>query len=81
MTKSSRKSARNGTIGLNDRPRADFARHDEVITIDAAPFQYLVTAAILAATAFRLRDQDGLTEALRLLVQAVRPFEVDPTVD
>jgi hypothetical protein len=37
----------------------------------------LVSTAILATTAFRLRDQDGLTLALRLLVGAVRPFESD----
>ncbi len=78
MTISNRKSARNGTRGLSDRPQADFLQRNEVCTLDQAPFQSLVTAAILAATAFRLRDQDGLTEALRRLVQAVRPFEVDP---
>lgn len=79
MTTSDRKSARNGTKGLSDRPQADFLREDDVSTLDHAPFQSLITTAILAATAFRLRDQDGLTEALRRLVQAVRPFEVDPT--
>lgn len=84
MPRSSRKSARNGTIGLHERPQADFRRNDDTTsTIDAsaldyAPFQSLITAAILAATAFRLRDQEGLTEALRRLVQAVQPFEVDP---
>ncbi len=79
MTTSDRKSARNGTNGLSDRPRADFLRENDVSTLNTAPFQSLVTTAILAATAFRLRDQDGLTEALRRLVHAVRPFEVDPT--
>lgn len=81
MTRSSKKSARNGTIGLRERPQAEFRRNDDVSTLDDAPFQALVTTAILAATAFRLRDQDGLTEALRLLVQAVQPFEADQTVD
>jgi hypothetical protein len=79
MATSNRKSARNGTNGLNDRPQADFLQENDASTLDYAPFQSLITTAILAATAFRLRDQDGLTEALRLLVQAVRPFEVDPT--
>ena len=78
MTTSSRKSVRNGTIGLNDRPSAEFVQKNDVITIDDASFQFLVTTAILATTAFRLRDQDGLTQALRLLVYAVRPFEGDP---
>ena len=78
MTRSSRKSARNGTIGFHERPQAEFRRTDDV-SADYAPFQSLITSAILAATAFRLRDQDGLTEALRRLVRAVQPFEVDPT--
>ncbi len=79
MTTPDRKSARNGTKGLSDRPQADFLQENDVQALDYAPFQSLITTAILAATAFRLRDQDGLTEALRRLVQAVRPFEVDPT--
>jgi hypothetical protein len=35
----------------------------------------LSSAAVLAATAFRLRDRDALTEALRLLVQATEAWE------
>jgi hypothetical protein len=35
----------------------------------------LISAAVLAATAFRLRDRDALTEALRLLVQATEAWE------
>ena len=81
MTISNRKSARNGTRGLSDRPQADFLQKDEVSILDHASFQSLVTAAVLAATAFRLRDQDGLTEALRRLVLAVQPFEAKPTED
>ena len=38
----------------------------------------LVGAALLAATAFRLRDEDGLSDALRRLVQALVPFEDHP---
>lgn len=79
MSPSSRHSARNGTPGLNDRPAADFHPSTSVSAIDDPSLQSLITAAVLAATAFRLRDQDGLTEALRLLVQAVRPFEVEST--
>ncbi|MEM9629587.1 MAG: hypothetical protein AAGA21_25435 [Pseudomonadota bacterium] len=81
MTISDRKSARNGTRGLNDRPQADFLQMGEASILDHASFQSLVTTAILAATAFRLRDQDGLTESLRRLVLAVQPFEVTPTED
>jgi hypothetical protein len=35
----------------------------------------VITASLLVATAFRLRDQDGLLSALRLLVEATRTFE------
>lgn len=75
MTKPSSKSALDNTIGLNDRPGADFRRDEQADTADYAPFQPLITTAILATTAFRLRDDEALTEALRRLVQAVRPFE------
>ncbi|MEM7043753.1 MAG: hypothetical protein AAF543_13160 [Pseudomonadota bacterium] len=78
MSSFDRKRVRNGTIGLDDQPRAAFVRDDDVSTFDDASFQRLITSAILAATAFRLRDHDGLTEALRMLVDAVKPFEVDP---
>jgi hypothetical protein len=44
---------------------------------DDASVESLVTAAVLVATAFRLRDHDGLTKSLRLLVDAVRPFEAE----
>jgi hypothetical protein len=35
----------------------------------------LISAAVLAATAFRLRDRDALTEGLRLLAQATQAWE------
>ena len=81
MTTPSRKSVRNGTIGLNDRPKADFVQNHDASIIDSEPFESLITTAILASTAFRLRDHEGLTCALRRLVQAVRPFESDPSND
>ena len=37
--------------------------------------QPLISAAVLAATAFRLRDNDGLVSALRILVGATRTLE------
>ncbi len=56
--------------------------------LDAAPFvdvavpagdadaeDGLVTAAVLAATAFRMKDMDGLLTALRSLVAAVERYE------
>ena len=35
----------------------------------------MISAAVLAATAFRLRDQRGLVSALRLLVRATTWLE------
>ena len=37
--------------------------------------QPVISAAVLAATAFRLRDNDGLVSALRILVGATRTLE------
>jgi hypothetical protein len=77
MTRSRRSSERDVASGLSERPQADFLPNQATNVIDDASFESLVTTAILATTAFRLRDQDGLTMALRLLVEAVRPFEAD----
>lgn len=81
MSPSTRRNVRNGTIGLNDRPQADFVRKNEACGLDDPSIQSLITTAVLAATAFRLRDQDGLTDALRRLVRAVQPFEANPAED
>ncbi len=42
---------------------------------DADPENGLLTAAIMTATAFRMKDMDGLLLALRTLVAAVDRFE------
>jgi hypothetical protein len=52
---------------LHDRHRAS--------ATDAAAVERLISAALLATTAFRLRDHDGLTGAMRGLVRAIQPFE------
>ena len=44
---------------------------------DVDPHEHLVTAALLAATAFRLKDAEGLVVALRQLVHAVGSFTGD----
>ncbi len=75
MSKSRKTSARDGSFGLNDRQAPDFRHQGQIQAADYTPFEPLITTAILTATAFRLRDDDALTEALRMLVQAVRPFE------
>ncbi|MGI9437423.1 MAG: hypothetical protein ACR2Q4_21790 [Geminicoccaceae bacterium] len=77
MTKPTSMSAPKKTIGLSDRPFADF-RHDQLVdTTEETTIQPLITAAILVTTAFRMRDQTALIQGLRRLVRAVRPFEVD----
>ena len=37
--------------------------------------QPVISASLLVATAFRLRDQEALLSALRILVRAMRLFE------
>lgn len=44
---------------------------------DLDPHERLVTAALLAATAFRLKDGEGLVYALRQLVVAVGHYTGD----
>ena len=77
MTKPRKTSVRNGLSGLNDQQAADFRHEMHVQSADYKPFETLISAAILAATAFRLKDQDALIQALRRLVRAVRPFETE----
>ena len=51
--------------------------HDQNIALRAEldEVQPVISAAVLAATAFRLRDQHGLVSALRLLVRATTWLE------
>lgn len=79
MTKPTSMSAHEKAIGLSDRHPADFS-HDQYSSLsDSEPYQPLITSAILATTAFRMRDDAALVEALRMLVRAVKPFESDPS--
>ncbi len=81
MTKPSRMSAGQETIGLSERQNADFCHDHPSDTLSDDPYQPLITTAILATTAFRMRDDEALVEAMRLLVRAVKPFESDPCGD
>jgi hypothetical protein len=82
MTKSSSLSVNNKpTIGLSDRHGADFSHDHPSSLTDGEPYQPLITSAILATTAFRMRDDTALIEALRLLMRAVKPFESDFSVE
>ncbi len=77
MKKPSRMSVSKEAIGLSDRPCSDFSYDQPSDTAKGEPCQRLITSAILATTAFRMRDDAALTEALRMLVRAVKPFESD----
>ena len=55
------------SAALQRRSTALPAQRDEV--------EAVISAALLAATAFRLRDRQGLLSALRMLVRATRSFE------
>jgi hypothetical protein len=43
--------------------------------------QPVISAAVLAATAFRMRDNDGLVSALRILVGATETLEEQRACD
>ena len=62
----------------DDDGLARLQRENARLRAELDQIEPLIGAALLAATAFRLRDQDGLNEALRRLVQALVPFEDHP---
>jgi hypothetical protein len=57
-------------LGIPDLQEQNVALRAELDEV-----QPVVSAAVLAATAFRLRDQSGLVSALRLLVRATTWLE------
>lgn len=60
----------------DDRPIiADLHRQTRALRSELDEVQPLISAAVLAATAFRLRDNDGLVSALRILVGATKTLE------
>jgi hypothetical protein len=54
---------------------ADLHRQTRALRSELDEVQPLISAAVLTATAFRLRDNDGLVSALRILVGATRTLE------
>ena len=54
---------------------ADLHRQTRALRSELDEVEPLISAAVLAATAFRLRDNDGLVSALRILVGATRTLE------
>jgi hypothetical protein len=60
----------------SDHPTfADLHRQTRALRSELDEVQPLISAAVLAATAFRMRDNDGLVSALRILVGATRTLE------
>jgi hypothetical protein len=60
----------------DDHPAlADLHRQTRALRSELDEVQPVISAAVLAATAFRLRDNDGLVSALRILVGATKTFE------
>ncbi len=73
-------------ISLTERRAPDWSRSDEAEALDPAELcarlrtelaelEPVVSAAALAATAFRLRDEEGLVAALRVLTEALDELE------
>ena len=54
---------------------ADLHRENTALRAELDEVEPMISASLLVATAFRLRDQKALLSALRILVQATRLFE------
>jgi hypothetical protein len=53
----------------------DLHRQNTELRAELDEVQPVISASLLVATAFRLRDQKALLSALRILVRATRVFE------
>ncbi len=56
---------------------AELHRENRELRAELDQVEPVISAAVLAATAFRMRDQEALLSALRMLVRATRLFEAD----
>jgi hypothetical protein len=68
-------AVRHDLLDGDDLPIADLQEQNVALRAELDEVQPVISAAVLAATAFRLRDQRGLTSALRLLVRAMTWLE------
>jgi hypothetical protein len=59
----------------DDLAIADLHEQNVALRAELDEVQPVISAAVLAVTAFRLRDQHGLISALRLLVRATTWLE------
>lgn len=63
----------------DDLAIADLHQQNTTLRAELDEVEPVISAAVLAATAFRLRDQAGLVSALRLLVRATTWLEAKRT--
>jgi hypothetical protein len=77
MTKppSSITAVRHDQLDGDDSAIADLHEQNIALRAELDEVQPVISAAVLACTVFRLRDQDGLVSALRLLVRATTWLE------
>lgn len=77
MTKapSSIVAVRHDQLDGDDLAIADLQEQNVALRAELDEVQPVISAAVLAATAFRLRDQSSLVSALRLLVRATTWLE------
>ncbi len=66
---------RNEQLDDEDLAIVDLHRQNTLLRAELDEVQPVISASLLVATAFRLRDQAALVSALRLLVRAIRLFE------
>jgi predicted alpha/beta hydrolase len=66
---------RNEQLDYEDLAIADLHRQNTLLRAELDEVEPVISASLLVATAFRLRDQNALVSALRLLVRAIRLFE------
>jgi hypothetical protein len=77
MTEAARSIAVLRHAQLEDEDLAIADLHQQTIDLRAEldEVQPVISASLLVATAFRLRDQTAMLSALRILVRATRLFE------
>ena len=63
----------------DDLAIADLHEQNTTLRAELDEVEPVISAAVLAATAFRLRDQAGLVSALRMLVRATSWLEARRT--
>ena len=76
MTKTTR-AAVDDQLSDSNPSIAELHRENRELRAELDQVEPVISAAVLAATAFRMRDQEALVSALRMLVRATRLFEAD----